>query len=74
MEFWAHIKKLSSIGVSVLVTTHFMEEAKFCDKISLFFNGEIVALDNPKNLIEKTNSKNMQEVFIKLIKKARGEA
>lgn len=74
MEFWAHIKKLSSIGVSVLVTTHFMEEAKFCDKISLFFNGEIVALDNPKNLIEKTNSKNMQEVFIKLIKKAREEA
>ena len=49
-EFWNHIKALSNIGVSVLVTTHFMDEAKFCDNISLFYNGEIIALDTPENI------------------------
>ena len=68
-EFWNHIKKLSQIGVSTLVTTHFMDEAKFCDKISLFYNGEIIALDKPSELIKKANANSMQEAFIKLIKK-----
>ena len=67
-EFWSHIKALSKIGVSVLVTTHFMDEAKFCDNISLFYNGEIVALDTPSELILKANAKNMQEAFFKIIK------
>ena len=69
-EFWNHIKTLSSIGVSVLVTTHFMDEAKFCDKISLFYNGEIIALDTPENLIKNAHAKNMNEAFINLIKRA----
>ena len=67
-EFWNHISELSKIGVSVLVTTHFMDEARFCDKISLFYNGEIIALDTPLNLIQKAKAQNMQEAFIKLIK------
>ncbi len=70
-EFWNHIKSLSKIGVSVLVTTHFMDEARFCDNISLFYNGEIIALDKPDELIKKANAKNMQEAFINLIKKAK---
>ncbi|MBQ8476249.1 ABC transporter ATP-binding protein [bacterium] len=67
-EFWNHIKKLSDLGVAILVTTHFMDEARFCDKISMFYNGEIIALDSPFELIKKTNTNNMQEAFIKLIK------
>ncbi|MBR1618150.1 ABC transporter ATP-binding protein [bacterium] len=67
-EFWNHIKTLSEIGVSVLVTTHFMDEARFCDKISLFYNGEIIALDTPDMLIKNASCSNMQETFIKLIK------
>ena len=67
-EFWNHIKMLSDIGVSVLVTTHFMDEARYCDNISLFYNGEIIALDKPDILIEKAGANNMQEAFIKLIK------
>ena len=67
-EFWNHIKKLSEIGVCVLVTTHFMDEARFCNHISLFYNGEIIALDTPDELIKKANAKNMQDAFIKLIK------
>jgi len=69
-EFWNHIKELSNIGVSVLVTTHFMDEAKFCDNISLFYNGEIIALDTPDNLIKNAKAKNMNEAFINLIKRA----
>ncbi len=67
-EFWNHIKLLSKIGVSVLVTTHFMDEARFCDNISLFYQGEIIALDTPMNLVEKTGVKDLGEAFIKLIK------
>ena len=70
-EFWNHIKSLSDIGVSVLVTTHFMDEARFCDNISLFYNGEIIALDKPSEIIKKANTKTMQEAFIEMIKKAR---
>lgn len=72
-EFWNHINALSDIGVSVLVTTHFMDEAKFCDTISLFYKGEIIALDNPQNLIKKANAKDMNETFIKLISQKRSQ-
>lgn len=36
-EFWHHIKALAQIGVTIMVTTHFMDEAEFCDRISLFY-------------------------------------
>lgn len=70
-EFWNHINALSEIGVSVLVTTHFMDEAKYCDNISLFYNGEIIALDKPENLIKNANAKDMNDAFIKAINKKR---
>lgn len=70
-EFWNHIKSLSEIGVSTLVTTHFMDEAKYCDLVSLFYNGEIIALDKPCEIVRKSDSQNMQEAFIKLIKEAK---
>ena len=70
-EFWTHIKALSNLGVSVLVTTHFMDEAKFCDTISLFYDGEIIALNTPENIIKQANANSMQEAFIKLIKKSK---
>ena len=70
-EFWTHIKALSEIGVSILITTHFMDEARFCDNISLFYNGEIIALDKPCEIIKNSQAKNMQEAFIKIIKKVK---
>ena len=70
-EFWNHIRTLSALGVSILITTHFMDEARFCDKISLFYNGEIIALDSPCELVKKAGAKDMQEAFIKLIKEKR---
>lgn len=72
-EFWNHIRALSDIGVSTLVTTHFMDEARFCDNISLFYNGEIIALDKPENLIKQAGAKDMNEAFISMINKKRSE-
>lgn len=66
--FWTHINSLAEKGVTVLVTTHFMEEAEYCDRISLFYRGETIATDTPANLkhcISKDAT--MEEAFIELI-------
>lgn len=66
-EFWHHIKALAKIGVTVMVTTHFMDEAEFCDRISLFYRGEAIATGSPKDLKTMVNAKTMEEAFIRLI-------
>lgn len=67
-DFWNHITSLAKKGVTVLITTHFMDEAEFCDRISLFYRGQTIATGTPKELKEKANAKNMEETFINLIK------
>ncbi len=67
-EFWDHINSLAERGVTIMVTTHFMDEAEYCDRISLFYNGETIALGTPKELKEKAGEDvTMEETFIKLI-------
>lgn len=69
-EFWHHIKALSEKGVTVMVTTHFMDEAEFCDRISLFYRGEAIATGTPtelKNMISPTAT--MEDAFVGLIEK-----
>lgn len=70
-EFWNHITSLAEKGVTILITTHFMDEAEFCDRISLFYNGETIAIGTPAELKEKAGAGNMEEAFIKLIKESR---
>lgn len=67
-EFWNHITALAKRGVTILVTTHFMDEAEYCDRISLFYKGEAIAVGSPDELKEKAGAENMEETFIKLIK------
>lgn len=67
-EFWTHIKALSKKGITILVTTHFMDEAEFCDRISLFYQGETIAIGTPQELKNKANADSMQDAFVKLIK------
>ncbi len=67
-EFWNHITSLSKKGVTVLVTTHFMDEAEYCDRISLFYKGETIAIGTPFELKQKAKKDNMEETFIALIK------
>ncbi|MCR4556047.1 MAG: ATP-binding cassette domain-containing protein [Alphaproteobacteria bacterium] len=66
-EFWNHIKSLAQKGVTILVTTHFMDEAEYCDRISLFYKGEAVAIGTPSVLKKKVSATSMEEAFMKLI-------
>lgn len=68
-EFWHHIKSLAKKGVTVMVTTHFMDEAELCDRISLFYRGEAIATGSPAELKKMANAKTMEEAFIGLIQK-----
>ncbi len=65
--FWQEIKYLASKGVTVLVTTHFMDEAEYCDRISLFYRGESIALGSPQELKASVGASTMEEAFISLI-------
>ncbi len=65
-QFWEMIYKTAHNGTTVFVTTHYMDEAEYCDRVSIMVNGKIEALDTPKKLKELFNVKNMNDVFLKL--------
>ena len=69
-DFWTHITSLAKKGVTIMVTTHFMDEAEYCDRISLFYKGETIAIGTPAELKEKANAKDMETTFITLIKES----
>ncbi len=71
-EFWGHIYGLVQKGVSVLVTTHFMEEAEYCDRVALMYQSRVIALDRPDALKRSVADANlrdpsMEQAFIRLI-------
>jgi len=53
-------------GITVFVTTHYMDEAEYCDRISIMNEGRIVALDTPENLKRQYEAETVEEVFIKI--------
>ncbi len=65
-QFWEMIYKAASEGTTVFVTTHYMDEAEYCDRVSIMVNGKIEALNTPKMLKEQFKADNMNEVFLKL--------
>lgn len=69
-EFWNHITSLSKKGVTILVTTHFMDEAEFCDRISLFYKGQTIAVGTPDELKQQAGAVTMEETFVTLIKES----
>ena len=69
-DFWNHITSLAKKGVTILVTTHFMDEAEFCDRISLFYKGQTVAIGTPEELKQKAGASDMETAFINLIKES----
>ncbi len=69
-QFWNMIKKAAASGTTVFVTTHYMDEAEYCDRVSIMVDGKIEALDAPKELIRKFNVNSMDEVFRSLARKA----
>jgi len=65
-DFWEMIYEASNSGVTVFVTTHYMDEAEYCDRVSIMDQGRIEALDTPAQLKKQFNAINMDEVFIKI--------
>ncbi|WP_372795292.1 ABC transporter ATP-binding protein [Lutibacter sp.] len=65
-HFWEMIYKTASNGTTVFVTTHYMDEAEYCDRVSIMVDGKIEALDTPKKLKEQFKAESMNDVFLKL--------
>jgi ABC-2 type transport system ATP-binding protein len=65
-QFWEMIYETAARGITVFVTTHYMDEAEYCDRISIMNEGKIVALDTPAVLKRQYNAKTVEEVFIKI--------
>ena len=65
-QFWEMIYRAAHQGTTIFVTTHYMDEAEYCDRVSIMVNGKIEALDTPKKLKEQLKASNMNEVFLKL--------
>ena len=65
-QFWEMIYKTANNGTTVFVTTHYMDEAEYCDRVSIMVDGRIEALDTPKKLKEQFNVNSMNDVFLKL--------
>lgn len=71
-KFWEFLYRLADEGTTLFVTTHYMDEAEFCRRISIMHRGKIVEIGNPQDLVKKYNQPNLQEAFISLI--SRGES
>ncbi len=65
-QFWEMIYEAAASGITIFVTTHYMDEAEYCDRVSVMVDGRIEALDTPKNLKTRFEAKDMDEVFNKL--------
>jgi len=73
-EFWTMIYQAAAAGITVFVTTHYMDEAEYCNRVSIMVDGRIDALDTPTQLKKIYEARSMDEVFLKLARKAtRGE-
>ena len=73
-QFWELIYQAAERGITVFVTTHYMDEAEYCDRVSIMVDGRIEALDTPKNLRARFRASTMDDVFQQLARKATRKA
>ncbi|WP_052362358.1 ATP-binding cassette domain-containing protein [Geminisphaera colitermitum] len=71
-EFWSHIRAAVARGVTVMVTTHFMDEAEYCDRIGLVYRGRLIASGTPAELKRKAGANTMEDAFIALVEENDG--
>jgi ABC-2 type transport system ATP-binding protein len=69
-EFWNMIYEAADSGTTIFVTTHYMDEAEYCNRVSIMVDGRIEALDTPSQLKRTNEAASMDEVFLKLARKA----
>ena len=65
-QFWEMIYETAAGGVTVFVTTHYMDEAEYCDRVSIMEQGRIEAMDTPRNLKARYQASNMNDVFVRI--------
>jgi ABC-2 type transport system ATP-binding protein len=73
-EFWTHINGVVEKGVTIVVTTHFMDEAEYCDRIALVYRGRVIASGSPDQLkaqaaTPEKSDPSMEDAFVELILK-----
>lgn len=69
-QFWEMIYEAAERGITIFVTTHYMDEAEYCDRVSIMVDGSIEVLDTPAKLKERFEVETMNEVFHRLARKA----
>ena len=67
-DFWNLIRQISDEGTTVFVTTHYMDEAEYCERLCLIFKGKLIAIGSPEELKQKNNVQSMEKLFVKLIR------
>lgn len=65
--FWRLIQNLSKTGITILVTTHYMDEASICDRIAFIYNGRLLGVNTPENFLKETGHSSIEEVFIAFV-------
>ena len=73
-QFWDLIYDAADKGITVFVTTHYMDEAEYCNRVSIMVDGRIEALDSPRNLKKQFSAKTMNDVFYQLARGAKRNA
>ena len=73
-QFWDLIYAASDKGITIFVTTHYMDEAEYCNRISMMVDGVIKALDTPSNLKQQFSADAMDQVFFELARGAKRKA
>ncbi|TWF42789.1 ABC-2 type transport system ATP-binding protein [Chitinophaga polysaccharea] len=70
-QFWDMIYEAAASGITVFVTTHYMDEAEYCDRVTIMVDGKVEALDAPSRLKAQFNANNMDDVFYQLARGAK---
>ena len=70
-EFWTLIYQAAERGITIFVTTHYMDEAEYCNRVSIMVDGRIEALDTPRNLKKAFAAQSMDDVFLQLARGAK---
>ncbi len=70
-QFWDMIYDAAESGITIFITTHYMDEAEYCNRVSMMVDGKIAALDSPSNLKEQYGAATMDDVFYYLARQAK---
>ena len=70
-QFWDMIYEAAANGITIFVTTHYMDEAEYCNRISVMVDGRVEAMDSPANLKDRFNADSMDDVFYQLARGAK---